>query len=355
MRQLFFAAFLVGSCLLSACGSSSKAAPLAGLLQECSASNPCATGLTCDQNYGVCTKSCTGASDCPGGACATNTDASKTCAPTCTGYVPISQTACVDGVPIACNQDPAGQCATCGCSDSSQRCVSGACVAKLATGQTCVSDSDCTSGNCGEYSKLCRVAVGATCTPKVDCEECATYGTSTWCTRPCADDSICNGNKCIGFAGEANTYDCQPNCSSACPVSCSNYTDPNTSAVLGQYCPLSTWVSSPRPDGSPCSTGSDCTSNDCYLGRCETPCTTASQCATGYSCASVWCSGVACGFCLPNCGGDSEASCSYGTCSLLGGFPTGGASVCSLLLPSGSICGNGDQCSLGHCNGIECL
>lgn len=281
---------------------------------------------------------------------------------------------CRDGFCCDRNCEPPGRCNVPG--------FEGLCIDLLPDGDECFDDDECFSGFCS--SGVCckeRCADGfcndlGICTPRQP--NCAS----------CDIDEECASNVCDVFDGICCNRRCDPVdefCELALGCSCQPFEDD-------------------RPNGQPCTFGSQCASGFCVDGVCcvspscpsgqicrpgtgtcgaglpnGDPCTDANQCASGFCVNMVCCRSAGCPsgqFCqlgsgecgtgLPNgsrCETSSQCSsgsCVNGVCCGVPSCPSGqfcqlNTGICGPGLPNGDPCTSGGQCNSGNCvNGVCC-
>jgi hypothetical protein len=312
--------------------------------QTCSDNLMCKSGFCVD---GVCCNT----------ACTT---ACYACSTTLTG---VSSGTCS---PVSAGTDPKNSCKD----DGSPTCLNnglcdglGACqkypVSTGCTAQACTTGSQCTSGWCYD-GVCCSTSCGGTCKAcsaakkgySVDglCEnikdnldpdnECGTMGTGT-----CSSNGVCNGTgscrvttagtvcapaACVGTSSAAAESECSATgtCTPKMTTSCSPYICDTATSACKTTC----------ASDADCVTGLKCSGGVCMAKPNATPCTTASECASGFCVDGVCCNSA--------CTGQCEA-CEVltGTCQPVKGEPKGTRPNCSGST-SDPICKN-------QCDGVN--
>jgi hypothetical protein len=279
--------------------------------------NSCGTNGSCDGNGG-CALYPTG-TQCAAQSCSGSTQTNaKTCngAGTCSG----TTTNCS---PYQCSGNACGA----SCTSSSQcvsgySCVNNNCGTLKGNGSTCSSGAECSSGNCAD-GYCCNVACSGTCEACSAAKSGGTNGTckaipdgndpdnecATQAASTCGTSGACNGASacakypagtvCVAASCAGSTLTAADTCngSGACvdngQVSCAPY------ICSGTSCKTS------------CATGSDCATgyycgagNTCLPGAAPngTPCTTPSQCASGF-CVDSFCCDTSCTGLCKSCDG----------------------------------------------------
>jgi hypothetical protein len=311
----------------------------------------CGVGGPCGQDI-----DCTGGEFCSGGACAAKKPNGQVCgAPKeCTSNV------CADGV--CCNSACGGACQACnlpgsmgsctnipsgqpdpaGCSGASACDGNGAC--KKTLGQACGGAGDCVSASCVdgvccntgciEVCRACNVAGSiGTCTNvangQTDPGTCASPGACNGagaCQKP-------NGSGC-STDSECNSGHCADGacCNTACTGTCQAC---NLAGLTGTCATVS--VNSPDPDT--CAAPNVCNGSGVCLKAQGAPCASNAECQSTF-CADGYCCNTACTSSCHSCSGQYNSAGVNGTC--------GPVDTCQPY----KGCGAGKICSAGSCVSI---
>jgi len=358
-----------GVCCDVACGDECQHCNLPGTVGTCTnisdgqdPNNECTDQSVCD-GAGACRgiadgAACDGDSDCGSGNCDDGVCCDIACDGTCQHCnLPGTVGTCID---IADGQDPNNECTV------EQVCDGAGACRGIADGAACESDSDCASGNCDD-GVCCDIACGGTC------QHCNLPGTVGTCidiadgqdpNNECPDEQVCDGagachassnpNACnnSGDCGGGNCVDgicCDSSCSNTCEHcnlpgtegTCTLIPDgenPGNECSSVQVCD-GAGACRKLPNGEPCDSDNECTSNLCTEGIC----------CDGY------------------CSGDCE-QCNRpgaeGTCTLTpdgedpendctGDQVCDGANACRRL-PNGEPCNSGNDCTSNSCRDFIC-
>jgi hypothetical protein len=213
----------------------------------------------------------------------------------------------------------------------------GLCIDLLPDGDECFDDIECFSGFCTN---------GVCCKERCENGFCDEFGI---CTQrlpngePCDFDEECASGVCDVFDGICCNRRCDP---------FEEFCDPSQGGTCQPFDAM-------RPNGQPCTFGSQCLSGFCVNGVC---CVTP-ECPAGQICRPN--TGI-CGAGLPNgsaCTDPNQCSsgfCVNRICCGVSGCPFGqfcqpGTGQCGPGRPDGNRCTDGSQCSSGFCvNGVCC-
>jgi PKD repeat protein len=413
-----------GYCCNNACNTECRSCGLTGTLGACTAiANGQDPENECPGTHATCGGRCNGA-----GACFTPAQGTECGNQYCSGsshygyecngtgscqyiYETCSPYICANnsGCRTSCSNN--NQCAY------SASCINNQCVIPGANGEPCLNAVDCASGfcadgvccdsGCGGVCESCSNASG-TCTPIAagtdPANECAGAGTcggtcdgasgcgfpssstscgATTCSNATLSGFVCDGGgMCISSMGNCGAYQCDAT-GTACRTSCTL----DTECAGGATCELGRCVGA-NPNGTPCSSDSQCGSGFCSDGFCcNARCgETCRSCAVpnqegscilspngtdpGGDCAGdqLACDGAcngngacieatgACG--TAACLGDSliAPACSSGACSTAptSCFPytcNGSTLACRTTCTSNLDCAEGARCNGGRCVG----
>ncbi len=304
--------------------------PDAGCPKPFTACDAICTDLSSDREHcGGCNAACpVGTTDrCSGAACRCGSS------PPCGAGL-----TCVDGA-CACVAKSA-RCPGC--------CASGACISEGAAcsdGDLCTTGDLCTKGACVGKAVTCSDLDDPPCVVGV-CEKASGKCVAVQKTGPCDDGLYCTVNDSCqgGVCKSGATRECGGTCVSG---SCDEATD---------QC-----VVTPKPDGTLCDDGHECTTGDaCSGGSCAgTPksqgaacggmnqggCCDSACCQLGASCCGGDCCGLGQICCTDHCCATGSSCCGKGCC-------TAGQGCC----PSGKCCNAGQSCCGDSCCniGLKC-
>ena len=195
--------------------------------EPCDTNNQCATGFCMHwvaERAGFCSSSCTLSGGCPHGfTCTPVTSSQWTCLPTCRAnqFRPGDGFACASGRTMRCELVSMHEyCAECGCPDGyfCDTQEPSTCRPLVRVGNSCSSDAQCVSGNCGTVDghQVCLVPIGSHCTDQ-NCEVC--LGDGAFCSEQCSVSCLGNNLVCGAWSSDSR-YACVPYCASAngsCP------------------------------------------------------------------------------------------------------------------------------------------
>ena len=277
----------------------------------CLEDSTCQSGLVCTNNIcaqpcaasgGACTQTtdCCAPLNCLNGicGCVASGDACSSTSDCCTGYT------CSDGTcnnnDVTCTENSdctsgicliganGGACASCGDNDW-QGCTADI---QCCTGNSCVIESDATSGYCG-----CNTT-GCSCIYNYNCQSgvCVEGNSGKWsCSASCLADGAacqdsgqcCDGTTCIEDSnGSSYCATCGSN-NSHNPSVCSSNDDCCSNICAGGFCSCDT-------NGCACSDGSTCQTGVCLHGVCNCSSYNAT-CSSDENCCSKVCSNGKCG------------------------------------------------------------
>lgn len=239
----------------------------AGCLQECQRDGDCADAGSCGDG-GVCAprlgrgEACTSAARCASGACADGVCCDTACAggcdscnlPSAVGTCTVVQ-AGLPGTGPSCSpylcDGSSAQCPT-ACSDggcvAGSVCAGGACTGLLGTGQPCGHTGVCLSGFCVDGVCCDSACTGACQACNVDAGA-STSGTCTPAAAGTDPKKACGPYACGG--------------GTACASTCSAVVGTTGCASTARCCGSTCWSGGGWPDGTACSSGSDCASCAC--------------------------------------------------------------------------------------------
>jgi hypothetical protein len=318
----------------STCGVNGSCGKARGA--TCADASECGSGFCVD---GVCCDSaCTGGCnrcDLLGkiGTCTAVASGDSGKDPSCAPYLCRGQ----EGCPSTCS-------ANTDCVGAGSKCVSGACQAFKADGQTCALATECGSGNCAggvccdkPCTDLCQsCSVGDTGVPT---GTCAPRPDGTACGSASCDAGQAVGQQCVAGTCKNATRLCSPFVCSAsgCATSCAD----DNGCVPGSHC-----AKAPRADKGDCA-GSNTSGTGCKRG---------SDCASGF-CADGVCCDSACNGTCEACSADRKADGSpSGSCGVAVPGSACGATTCYVGQLSGALCNAQGNCvqSAAQCIPYQC-
>ncbi|GFH53841.1 hypothetical protein CTEN210_10317 [Chaetoceros tenuissimus] len=247
-------------------------------------------------------------------------------------------------------------------------------------GESCTSDSNCGSGFvCDIATTTCKVDNGGTCSAASDCSSGFCAGSPLTCTdgaigSPCGSGSDCSSTFCdsgtstckVANGGSCSAAsDCSSGFCAGSPLTCTDGAI-GSPCGSGSDCSSTFWSPLTCTDGaigSPCGSGSDCSSTFCDSGTstCKVAnggsCSAASDCSSGYCAGSpLTCTDGAIG---STCGSGSDCSSTFcdsetSTCKVANGGSCSAASDCSsgYCSPTSNTCAT--RPILDPCHGITC-
>lgn len=351
LRALFVFSFTVGG-FIAGCGGDGGSGRLGDYCDF-----GCAEG-TCGVD-GYCTRACTTDAECSAETtCGTGSDGTAACLPRCDYWAP-DGFGCQDGRQVPCGTPGLQDCYNCGCGPD-QRCDEGGmCLPRSEVGESCRTNDDCRTGNCSEFSRVCRVPVGSPCTTE-DCDLCVTSENGwSFCSRECGGHASCNGGLCLG--GD-DYYTCHPVCATYTDPSCPG--DCRVSRQGDLYCDCPgvgcTATAALRPEGAACRADGQCSEGECLVGRGSGYCAVegCAACGPNTVCVDLPCVGEAqCGLrCLPSCGGASISACETSVHCTMRTTPDGASvEVCDPRGAVGASCVGGAECASGRCAAGACV
>ena len=212
---------------------------------------------------------------------------------------------------------------------------SGTCIptGSQSNGDKCELSSDCLQATC--YSGICTPIDGDPCIPSIGCanmSSCVNGVCGTGLGSVCTDGSDCLvGTVCASGICQAPSASGGPCVKS---IGCSNMSSCVNGACspgLGSVC-----------DGSNpiCPVGTVCASGICQLPIGGMPCVSTVGCASKNTCTGGTCIGSTGGACMTAKGCTSKDGCVNG--------------VCTKLLGAGAKCTSSSQCLTDACIGKEC-
>jgi hypothetical protein len=286
-----------GVCCNTTCTGQCQSCNLAGALGTCSnlsiSAQSSGRGGACSPNY-----VCSGGADCPVG-CSTDQACAATRYCDSTGHcVPRK----AQGIVCDAQGGPGHDCLTANC----RVCTSGNCV-----------DGRCCNAACNQGCQACSVAAGA-----------ATNGTCATVQSQQPGRGACGGFLCGG--------------ATACPTTCA---DNSWCYGAGVQCLGGVCVGSGQyPNGTPCSSGTQCEFGQCVDGVCcdQAVCGTCERCNVAASA----------GTCHPVAGADADSCTAPASCAVV---TIGAATIGVCGLTNGSACGGDGDCQSTHCvDGVCC-
>lgn len=329
---------------------------------DCEFSQNCGTNYYCVEKPKKANgENCTSSYDCQSDNC---------------GFYNSAYTICCESGKTCCRSNSECPFAyTCG---SNYYCVSS--TPKKIEGQSCTSNSECSSNYCG--NNICCQSGKTCCTSDSNCPQfyvCNKNSGNYYCVEK---TGVVTGGSC-----SSNTNCASGNCQKGvCCASGQSCCSSNSDCYSGYECNLtkrycvSTTATTKKSDGSTCSYGSDCQSGNCNNGICcasgKTCCSSNSQCSSGYTCgSSYYCiqsttkkaDGVSC---LANSDCQS-GNCKNSVCCVSGKTCCGSNSDCptdyecdynyfyckqktTTKKANGELCTSASECSGGYCVHLSC-